>query len=355
LALKLIGIRELARHLDLSIGTISRALNDRSDVNPATRRRVLEAAATLGYSPNQSGRSLRRGRTDLVAMMVPSGPGDTPINTVFLSVLGGLRRRLAEHRLDLAVFVEGGRDDRLIALRRLTERRIADALIIADTESTDPRIDYLLRLRTPFVAFGRTHGHMRHAWVDPDFGKAVEGAVEHFVALGHRRIALILPDRPTYYVTLIEEGYRRAMRAWALATDEGWVLRRPTSEHGGLEAADVLLSFTLAPTAVVLADSMHAAALYRRLNERGLQSGRDLSILALLPEARAEFLTPTLSTFQTDWTGIGTRLADAALVEIAAVEKDHAKAPAPPGLANARIQWLAPVELHRGESVSANV
>ena len=69
----LTGIRDLARHLDISIGTVSRALNDKGDVNPLTRVRVREAAAKLGYSPNQSGRSLRRGRTDLVGVIVPAG------------------------------------------------------------------------------------------------------------------------------------------------------------------------------------------------------------------------------------------------------------------------------------------
>ena len=104
------GIRDLARHLDISIGTVSRALNDRADVNPLTRQRVREAAAKLGYSPNQSGRSLRRGRTDLIAMIVPSGTDNTFINTVFLSVLDGLKRRLGEHGLDLAIFLESGSD-----------------------------------------------------------------------------------------------------------------------------------------------------------------------------------------------------------------------------------------------------
>src|SRR5476651_1579839 len=79
------GIRDLARHLDISIGTVSRALNDKADVNPLTRARVLEAAAQLGYSPNQSGRSLRRGKTDLVGVIVPVGPNNALINPVFLS------------------------------------------------------------------------------------------------------------------------------------------------------------------------------------------------------------------------------------------------------------------------------
>ena len=270
----MIGIRDLARHLDISIGTVSRALNDRADVNPLTRQRVREAAAKLGYSPNQSGRSLRRGRTDLVAMIVPSGSDNTLINTVFLSVLDGLKRRLGEHGLDLAIFLESGSDDRLGPLRRVTERGLADALIIADTEGVDPRVDYLGKLAKPFVAFGRTRMSARHAWVDPDFEAAVEGAVERLVALGHRRIGLALPDLRRNYLDLVATGYRRAMRTRGLPVDDRWDVRRPSGERGGLDAADALLAADPRPTAVLVSESMHAVALYRRLNEAGLRPGR---------------------------------------------------------------------------------
>ena len=320
----LIGIRDLARHLDISIGTVSRALNDRADVNPLTRQRVREAAAKLGYSPNQSGRSLRRGRTDLVAMIVPSGSDNTLINTVFLSVLDGLKRRLGEHGLDLAIFLESGSDDRLGPLRRVTERGLADALIIADTEGVDPRVDYLGKLAKPFVAFGRTRTSARHAWVDPDFEAAVEGAVERLVALGHRRIGLALPDLRRNYLDLVATGYRRAMRTRGLPVDDRWDVRRPSGERGGLDAADALLAADPRPTAVLVSESMHAVALYRRLNEVGLRPGRDISILGLLPEARAQYLIPTLTTYQTNWTEIGKRLADAVTSEIAAAAADRA-------------------------------
>lgn len=343
----MIGIRELARHLGLSIGTVSRALNDRGDVNPLTRQRVLEAAQTLGYSPNQSGRSLRRGRTDLVAMIVPSGRDDTLINTVFLSVLNGLKRRLGEHGLDLALFLEDGSEDRLGALRRVTERGIADALIIADTESANSRVDYLLKLRKPFVTFGRTRTPARHAWVDPDFDAGVAAAIGRLVALGHRRIGLVLPDGPMHYLGLVEAAYRRALAERGLPLDPRWDLRRAAGERGGLDAADALLSADPPPTAALVTDSMHAVALYRNLSERGLRPGRDLSILALLPEARAQYLIPTLTTCQTDWTAIGERLADAVQAELLIAEGEGGADGPPP----TRVQALAPVALTSGESV----
>ena len=340
----LVGIRELARHLEISIGTVSRALNDRADVNPLTRQRVRDAAAKLGYSPNQSGRSLRRGQTDLVGVILPSGVGETPINMVFLSVLAGLKRRLSEQGLDLAIFLEDGGDDRLEPLRRVTERGFVDALIIADTMRRDPRVDYLMKLDKPFVAFGRTQSPIRHAWIDPDFEGAVEGAVEHLSELGHRRIALALPDLETNYLGLIEDSYRRAMRRRGLRIDEAWDLRRPAGERGGLAAAEALLALDPRPTAVLLSNSMHAVALYRRLGEAGMLPGRDISIVGLLPEARAQSLIPALTSYQTDWAGIGGRLGDAVILELAEAagrrKPEDVSSPGPRGASRAsRRRW----------------
>ena len=88
------GIRQLANELQLSIGTVSRALNDRPDVNPETRARVKAAAARAGYVPNQSGRSLRSGRTGIVAAVIPTrGSRRAPIRGC-CTVLEGARRTL---------------------------------------------------------------------------------------------------------------------------------------------------------------------------------------------------------------------------------------------------------------------
>ena len=348
----MIGIRELARHLDVSIGTVSRALNDRADVNALTRQRVRDAAVKLGYSPNQSGRSLRRGQTDLIGVIIPSRSDDTLINMVFLSVLDGLKRRLSENGLDLAIFLEDGAEDRLTPLRRVTQRSLVDAFIIADTLSADPRIDYLTKLDKPFVAFGRTGAAARHAWIDPDFEAAVEGAVEHLSALGHRRIALALPDLPTNYIGVIEASYRQAMRRRGLRVRKGCDLRRPAGEQGGFAVAEALLAADPPPTAALVSDSMHAAALYRRLGEAGLAVGRDLSIVGILPEARAQYLIPALTSYQTDWTEIGARLGEAVIAELAeaAPRRKRSERPAREG-ERRPTQFKMPVEFRTGESV----
>ncbi|WP_158813116.1 LacI family DNA-binding transcriptional regulator [Methylocapsa sp. S129] len=347
------GIRELARHLDISIGTVSRALNDKADVNPETRERVREAAARLGYSPNQSGRSLRRGKTDLVGVIVPTGQDQTLINPVFLSVLDGLRRRLSEQRLDLAIFLHGHGEELFGSLRRVTERGLVDGLIISETQHVDPRIDYLIERRQPFAAFGRSLSGGDHAWVDPDFAKAVESSIEILYGLGHRRIALMLPVGETNYLHLIFDAYLNAMQKRGLLLESGFVQRRAAAESGGYAAGEALLAIRERPTAILVSDAIQSLGLYRRLNDTGLQPGRDVSLIGILPEERAQILSPALATFQTDWTAIGVRLGEAlisAMARPSLAPAERAKASSALGAVPA-IQTIMPVALRAGESI----
>ena len=136
---------------------------------------------------------------------------------MFLSVLDGLRNCLSEHGLDLAVFLHGQDEELFGSLRRLTERGLVDGLIISQTQHVDPRIDYLIEKRKPFVAFGRSLSGGDHAWVDPDFVAAVESSVAMLAGFGHRRIALMLPDGDTHYLHLILEAFQGAMKKLGLA------------------------------------------------------------------------------------------------------------------------------------------
>src|SRR5690606_13259066 len=138
------GIRRLAQQLNLSIGTVSRALNGKPDVNEETRRRVLEAAAEIGYAPNQAGRALRKGSTGVVGFMMQTGSEITGEGDVFfMSVFDGVQTVLARHQLDLVVLLCSSEQDSTEYMKRIVARGIADALIISATKRVDHRIDFL--------------------------------------------------------------------------------------------------------------------------------------------------------------------------------------------------------------------
>jgi len=131
------GIRQLADYLQISIGTVSRALNGKPDVNEETRRRVLEAAEKLGYVANQSGRSLRQGTTNVIGLMTGSD-AQTVENSdnFFLGVTDGLQSVFSGHNLDLIVLPCPGEEDPDEYLKRMVARRMVDAMIISATRQT---------------------------------------------------------------------------------------------------------------------------------------------------------------------------------------------------------------------------
>ena len=316
----MIGIRALAQHLDISIGTVSRALNGKADVNAETRRRVLEAAAELGYSPNQSGRSLRHGTTNLVGVLIPANRKKSLIDFTFAEALNGVREALQGKGLDLAIFLCAEEEDSFAALRRVAERRLADGLIIADTLRSDPRIDYLLERAIPFVAFGRSRSGGGHPWVDIDFPGAVKQAIALLAEAGHQRIGMVLSASEFNFIRLMRETFRRELKSRGLDTDAELLVCSGHGANSGYDGASQLLALAEPPTAMLTQNGDLAVGLYRRLGEAALRPGHDIAVLSMEDDGRAHFLSPSLCSFRADLSEVGARLGAALLSALAAKE-----------------------------------
>jgi DNA-binding LacI/PurR family transcriptional regulator len=337
-----VSIRELARHLNVSIGTVSRALNGKSDVNEETRRRVLAAADELGYSPNQSGRSLRQGVTGMIALVLPTSGKMALADTIFMQVLEGLRAFLDGRNLDLMVLLSGYDQNAYAYLRRAAARRLADGLIIAETQRDDPRIDYLIEKDIPFVAFGRSQSGSGYPWVDLNFEQVAEDAVGHLAALGHERIAVATAASEINYSHVFGNAFREAMERRGLKVDPRLVVRVENSDDGGYAFGNRILAMRKPPTAVLLVNEFMAIGLYRSMKEHGLMPGRDLAIVGFQEEPNSRLLTPRVTCFRTALPALGARLGEALLATIPA----HAS----PESAGRIIQELWPMEFVQGES-----
>jgi len=237
--------------LNISIGTVSKALNGRHDVNEKTRKRVLAAAAKLGYAPNQSGRSLRQGSTNAVGFMIEfSEEAAANSDNFFMGLVEGAQSVLARHKLDLVVLPYSTQADSYEQLHRIVARRLVDALIISATQRTDPRIEFLSGSKIPFIALGRSRSGGAHPWIDLDF----EGlANSDLVALKER------------------------------------------------------------PTAILLVYELLAMGLYRRLNEAGLVPGTDIAVIGFREGPQARFLSPTLTCFRMSLHDLGVTLGESLL------------------------------------------
>jgi DNA-binding LacI/PurR family transcriptional regulator len=299
------GIRQLANELQLSIGTVSRALNDRPDVNPETRARVKAAAARAGYVPNQSGRSLRSGRTGMVAAVIPSRAPSA--DSGLLTVLEGARRTLRRQALDLIVLFRGPDEDPLESLQRIVQRRIADAVIISETSPRDARLAYLQAAGIEYVAFGRSAGMENYPFVDFDVEGMAAEAARLFVRDGHRRFGIVLSDEPMNYETLILAAFAGEVSRLGLSRD---AVQGITTESGHLRRAS-LAQFAAGngPTAILATHESIAAGLYVDFGAVGLSVGSDVSVVCTFPAVDTRGIFPALSHFQADLDAVGVALA----------------------------------------------
>jgi len=321
-----LNIHDLARHLNISIGTVSRALNGRADVSNETRRRVLDAAKRLGYSANQSGRSLRRGATGMIGFMVIANRSRAlKGEPFFMTVFDGLQSVLAEHNLDLVIYYCSADQNPETYVKRIVERRLVDGLIISQTTRIDRRIDYLIRQNLPFIAFGRSQSGGEHSWIDLDFESVAAQSIDHLYRNGHRRIAVVTASDNVNLGQVYLEACRAELARRGIQLTNELIIREPMSEGGGYNVGERLLSLENRATAAVVVENSMAIGLYTKLNEAGVLPGRDIAVIGFDRSlTNGLFLKPSLTQFSLSLVDLGCWLGEHLLALIDAKQKGRA-------------------------------
>ena len=124
-------------------------------------------------------------------MIIPDRARANAGEAFFMKVFDGLQSVLAKHSLDLVIYYCGADQDPETYAKRIVERGLVDGLIVSQTNRIDKRIDYLIRRKFPFIAFGRSRSGGEHSWIDLDF----EGVAEQSIDLLYRRAIGASPSR----------------------------------------------------------------------------------------------------------------------------------------------------------------
>jgi LacI family transcriptional regulator len=311
------GIRVLAQHLGLSITTVSRALAGYSDVSAATRARVEEKAAELGYRPNASARRLKTGRADAIGLLLPAGPSG--FGDPFLAeLIGAVGAALAERELDLVVTaVEDGAAE-LPALRRLVTGRKVDGVIVPRTRWHDPRVELLLELGFPFVTHGRSARSSEHAWLDIDGERAFSLLAERLIAAGHRRITMLNAPESYAYAVTRAAGFRDAAKRAGIGAPLAPILPLDAATAEEAEAAVAgLFAAGSPPTAIACATDQIAYGVIAGLRAIGRRAGRDVAVVGYDDLPLSAMTSPPLTTMRQPIRREGRRMVEMLLDRIA--------------------------------------
>ncbi|MFN3635533.1 MAG: substrate-binding domain-containing protein [Rhizobium rhizophilum] len=306
-------LRDFAREIGLSPTTVSRALSGYPEVNEATRTRVMEEAARLGYRPNINAVRLATGRAGAIGVVMTKAS-----DYQFSEFMSGMAERLSGEDIDILItpMTEHDTSDELQLYRRLAESRRVDAVVIHSPRPRDPRIALLHQLKLPFIVHGRSEIDVPHAWLDIDNEGAVRRSTEHLLDLGHRRIALLNGREGLTFTLHRLAGYKAALAQHGIDIDPKLVTHGDFTDEIGFRFACSALDERPQATAFVAGSMMTALGVYRAARSKHLVIGQDISVIAhddVFPYLTAENMVPALSTTRSSIRAAGTRIADLAL------------------------------------------
>lgn len=250
-----VTLKQLARHLNLSVTTVTRSLGDGHKIGPDTIARVRAAARDLGYVRNLDGLRLRTGRSMTILAVLGTADDSEVGDPGSSGLLTGMQKRLNGTGYTIQSLPVSLTDRSPAHLSRLLQGNRGDGVIIDHIEPGDPRIALLDRLGLPFVTFGRTGPDATHAYFELDNHVAAHQGTAALIARGFRRPALVEAAPDLNFVRERVGGYRAALAEAGLPFDPALVLHCPT-DAAAIRLATRTLALQRAPDSWVCSNEI---------------------------------------------------------------------------------------------------
>ncbi len=267
-----ITIRDVAAYAGVSVTTVSYVVNNNPLIKPATRQRVRNAIRDLGYHPNTTARNLKANATRMI----------------------GYAWHVAED-----------------PIRR---NPLLDLFLYELAEHGELRVKRLIAMKVPFATYGKSNEDWDFPYVEVDSKRGIQLAVEHLIAKGHERIALISYVKGTRFGDLRTEGFLEAMERANLPVLEGWAAHSPNTLEHAIHATQQILAGKPRPTAIICANDVMAFGAKKYIESLGLEVGTDVALVGYDDTPVAELIG--LSSIQQPIPLIADKVIELLLADI---------------------------------------
>lgn len=286
-------ITDIARELNTTAATVSRALSNHPRISDETKKSVHLAATKLNYKRNRVASSLRLGKTHLIGVIIPSAE----IN-FFGSVVHGIESIANLHGYNVVLYQSNeSREYEEKGLETFLSARV-DGILVSLAKGT---VDYshfeqIKKRGVPIVFFDRANDDLGIDSVVIDDYKGAYMATEHLISKGYKRIAHIAGPRhlKNFYDRI--KGYKEALRDNNIDIDRALIYYGNVSIESGKEGAQYFLSLPDPPDAIFATEDFTALGVIKELKERNIRIPEDFGVIGFANEQFGEHITPTLST-----------------------------------------------------------
>lgn len=314
-----VTIKDLAKELEISTSTVSRALCDKWDIKPETRKAVLELAERWNYKPNPVSLSLRQNQSMFIGVIVPEF-----VNSFFSEVIIGIQSILNPEGYHVLIMQSNESHENELQNMKALEAQLVDGFLISVTHESK-NTDYfskLIEANFPLVFFNRVCDVLNAPCVMIDDYKWAFCAVEHLVRQGCRRIMHLAGPENLLIARNRKLGYMDALRKYGLPIDENLIIDCGITMEKGVMAAHVILEMDVLPDAIFAVNDPVAIGAMKTLQKNGLRIPGDIAIVGFSESKAASIVEPNLTSVEQPTLEMGRSAAQLLLEQIKHNVKD---------------------------------
>jgi DNA-binding LacI/PurR family transcriptional regulator len=287
-------IIDIAKSLGVAPSTVSRALNNKAEINPETRQAILKVAYELDYKPNLLAQSLNRGETHTIGVIIPNI--ERPF---FAGVLAGIQNVAsnAGYRVIICQSNETHQTE-ILNVQALIASRV-DGLLISHSKETYTfdHIKLHLNKGIPIVHFDRVCNELDTPKVIQEDFKGSFDLVEHLIEQGCKRIAIMAGPEKLLISHTRFEGYKAALKKHGIKFDKYLVFHGNFKKEDSLNALTRWLDLPNPPDGIFTVHYANAIEMMVEVKKRNIQIPQEIAFVGFGDELIAELFEPSLTVF----------------------------------------------------------
>ncbi|MFM9838223.1 MAG: LacI family DNA-binding transcriptional regulator [Cyclobacteriaceae bacterium] len=274
---KLPTIKEIAKMLNLSVSTVSRALHSSEDISPATTKRVKEVALELGYEPNQTAQFLQSGKTLTLGVILPH------LSEAFFSeAISGIEDYASEHNYNVLMGQSHDDTEREKKIVEAMKNHRVDGLLVSIAKNTKSfeHFDMLEKYDVPVVFFDRVPDRKESHSVTCKMEAGMLEAMEFLVKGGHTRIAFINGPKDLLATKERMIGYESGLKSLSVPFNTEFIVHCDLTPETAYRAMQHLLTLKPSPTAVIAFNDYVALDAMQYARKMNIKINKDISFVS---------------------------------------------------------------------------
>lgn len=308
-----VTIKDIAKKLNISVATVSRALRDTYDVSKETREKVLSMAAELKYKPNYNAIGLAKRSTHNIGIILPF-----ITNYYFSTVMTGIQEVAYAKNYNIILFLTNDSPERELSVIDNLSIATLDGLLVSISSDSDScgHFQQVIDEGVPVVFFDRVPTHIKTSKVmQDDFNGAFE-AVEHLIKNGYRKIAHIAGPKGLLFTERRLQGYLAALKKHNLPVNKDHIIHSGFSQKSGEQDTYKLLNCDEKPDAIFAVNDGKAVGAMIALKNKKIKIGKKMGVVGFTNDPVSSLISPTLTTISEPAFEIGKESCELLLKHI---------------------------------------